>query len=334
MIFPLGDNIQKRHFPVVVVLLICFNVLVFIYQERLWIESQKRHPEPIQLLNQEAWFDWYQNTDYWKFILRWGLVPKNVDDGKHYDSMITHMFMHGDILHIFNNMLMFWAIAGTLENTLGSVKFGFLYLFWGWFAALVDVLVTPDSTIPSIGASAAIAGVMGAYFVAFGAFTHIRVLFLWRLSTTGRGNLVNTVNVPTVGFMVFWLVLQFIGMEQEEQYGDSGVGWMAHLSGFAIGAATMFLFKGEVQRRIARDDKSGMLAVVATEEETKAADAQAPAVPEGPKIPQECPQCKEPLTEEHKIADKMMRCPNPNCQKLILVSDPADSVPRKYTKRR
>jgi rhomboid family protein len=149
------------------------------------------------------------------------------DPGKNvWLAVITSMFLHGSLLHIGGNMLFLWIFGNNVEDRLGRLGFATFYLAGGIVATLAQVAVSRDSTVPSIGASGAIAAVMGAYLVWF-PNARVRTLVILFL-----------VDIPAKVFLVVWFVLQFFTDPNE------GVAWMAHVGGFLFGLLVGLLFRG------------------------------------------------------------------------------------------
>lgn len=302
MFIPIGDDVNKRSFPVVGILLLMANVLVFLYMHRLWNEWQ---PSPYSDLRAS-----FYSSDYWKFIMKWGAVPKHVEQGR-VEGLFTHMFMHGDFWHIFGNMLVFWGFVMTLEVALGPGRFLVFYILWGLLAGLAEVFMQWHSDRPGIGASGAIAGMMGAYFVVFGALTRIKTM-IWFIVP------LKIIYMPAGVFAFIWILTQMHGLDTAQKYGQSNVGWYAHLGGFVAGVATMFLLRSEIKSRMYRDSY-GVWQLKDVEEAPARAvpegdDADAPMDASTAAAPVGCSGCGAAITEEHKIHEKLFRCPS--CKKL------------------
>ena len=292
IILPLGDNVEKKNFPTATFFLIALNVIVSLYEVRLFKENETEK----QLV---------------EFVNEWGMVPKDVAKGK-FVGIVTHMFLHGGPLHLIGNMLVFWAFARTLEDALGTVYFTILYLISGVAGGLAHAYFSWGENIPLVGASGAIAGVIGAYCFSFGVQTHIRT-FIWFIRPF-------TVNVPTCAYAIFWLVSQWLGVFTSEMAG-SPVAFMAHIGGFVVGSFAMIVFQQASGRRLTRG-RDGTLgieesedidaAIVASEiERLDSKDAVEGIV---------CDYCHIPLTDEHLISDNLWKCPNPTCRQLHIES--------------
>jgi len=156
----------------------------------------------------------------------WGLVPGAFS----WLSVLTSMFVHGDLLHLGSNMISLWIFGDNVEDQMGHRRFLLFYLGCGTVAALAETAASPDSLIPMVGASGAIAGVMGAYFV---MFPHSRVLVLLFLVFY-----VNVIEVPAVFFLAFWFFMQVVGGlgRAAEAASTGGIAFWAHAGGFVAGA--------------------------------------------------------------------------------------------------
>lgn len=149
-------------------------------------------------------------------------------------SIFTSMFLHGSILHLGGNMLFLWIFGNNVEDRMGRVIFLLFYLAAGVVAALAQVAIDPDSQIPLVGASGAIAGTLGAYIVMFpGARVLTAVIFFF----------ITLIEVPAVIVLGLWFVLQaFSGIGQLGESVSGGVAFFAHIGGFVLGAVVAFLF--------------------------------------------------------------------------------------------
>jgi membrane associated rhomboid family serine protease len=207
--FPIGDDDSaRRTVPVVTYVLIALNVLVF------FLELNGGDP----------------------FIERWSVVPRRLtqNPGGDFITIFTSMFMHGGWLHLGGNMLYLWIFGDNVEDRFGHAKFTVFYLLCGIAATLAQVAFSAGSNVPNLGASGAIAGVLGAYLVLFPRGS-VRVLM-------GRG----VVPMPALIVIGLWIVLQFIsGIGSITQSAETGgVAYMAHIGGFVAGLVLTFLFGG------------------------------------------------------------------------------------------
>ncbi len=214
---PLRDNKPTETFPFVTILIILANIAAFVYQ--LSLEPEIRE----------------------ELIMRAGAIPREISNGV--DSppllgypvqltLISSMFLHGGFLHIMGNMLYLWIFGNNIEDRVGHLRFIFFYLICGIAAALIHIQGDPQSTVPMIGASGAISGILGAYLI---LFPKARVLTLVTL-----GFFIRFVELPAIIFLGFWILLQFINVSSSSQ---AGVAWLAHIGGFFAGLLLVPLFK-------------------------------------------------------------------------------------------
>ncbi len=165
------------------------------------------------------------------FVTRWALVPAEVSAGQHVITIVTAMFLHGGWMHIIGNMVFLWAFGPEVEDAMGPLRYGTFYLLSGCIAFLAQIGAAPHSTIPNLGASGAIAGVMGAFLVTYpGDRIKTVILFGWFARVTF---------VPAVLLIGLWFIIQLlsqVGAVAEAQSG--GVAYVAHVGGFVFGAVT------------------------------------------------------------------------------------------------
>jgi membrane associated rhomboid family serine protease len=212
---PLRD-ISRRpaHRPVITISIIVINVIVF----------------GLELAGGEA------------FVRQWSVVPATVVAGQHWVTILTAMFMHGGWMHIIGNMVFLWAFGPEIEDAMGPLRYLAFYLLGGLVAFAAQIAVMSDSTVPSLGASGAIAAVMGGFLITYPR-DRIRTLLL-------LGWFVTVTVIPAAVLIGIWFLLQLfseVGAVKQAQSG--GVAYMAHVGGFAFGAITAKLF--EDSRRIA-----------------------------------------------------------------------------------
>jgi membrane associated rhomboid family serine protease len=201
---PLRDVIPSRTTPFVTFSLIIANGLVFLYQ--LWLPNAEANA-----LAASA-----------------GIVPAN--SGWLTPALFTSMFLHAGPGHLIGNMLFLWIFGDNVEDRFGHARFLIFYLAAGMAAGAAQAIAAPDSAVPIIGASGAIAAVMGAYFVLFPK-SRI-VMLIWLVFY------VDFVEIPAVLFLGFWFLFQFLGvLGTSPADTGGGVAFVAHLGGFAVGAA-------------------------------------------------------------------------------------------------
>lgn len=214
--FPIGDDNRGRHItPVVNYLLIAINIAVFLYQIQL--------PEGA-LAGDQLCSPSLAGTIQ-GFICEFGVVPNAVVHGQNVFTLLTSMFVHGGWGHIFGNMLFLWVFGDNVEDAFGHLGYLLFYLLTGLAASAAQILLSPSSPIPSVGASGAISGVLGAYLIFYGR-NPIRVLIAFFVTV-----------VPAWLMIGLWAVQQFVNtygaLAQTEQTG--GVAYAAHAGGFLVG---------------------------------------------------------------------------------------------------
>jgi membrane associated rhomboid family serine protease len=278
MFIPLYDDVEKKKPPIVTGILLAINLMVFVYQFRLSIDDPT----------------WQSYVD---FIVKWGLKPTDLARGK-YLTAYTCMFVHADFMHFAGNMVVLWAFAWTLEELLGPVRFGLMYLACGLAAGAAWCGFNWGSNVPCVGASGAIAGVMGAYVYQFGFSTKIRcmVLIFVRLVFF---------NISTMWFAGIWLGTQILGVINTPADQPGGVAWWAHLGGFAAGLILLPLINENT--RELTSDKDGSLSIADLAAEQAAAEAELKAIEELQSQPVFCQTCETELEESHLIAPKLAK---------------------------
>jgi len=217
-VIPLYDTARTRRFPLVTWLLVAANAAAFVYELTLG---------PAQVES---------------FIRQWGLVPVQLlgQPQLEWVTAITSMFLHGGWWHILSNMWILLIFGDNVEERMGGVRYLVFYLLSGLAAALLQSFLLRSSTVPMIGASGAIAGVLGAYLL---LFPHARVASLVPILF-----IFTVIQVPAALFLLVWFVSQlFSGWLTIGGTGGSGVAWWAHVGGFLFGMLSVYLF---ARRRI------------------------------------------------------------------------------------
>lgn len=200
--FPIRDHNPSGQTPYVTIALIAINVLVF--------------------LSYVSLDDW----DLQRFIMTWGLVPARFASGAGLETLFTSMFLHGGWLHLGGNMLFLWIYGDNLEEEMGHLGFLIFYLACGAAAGLAQALPDPGSPIPMVGASGAIAGVMGGYLLLFPR-ARVDVLFIFII-------FFRIIAIPAWVVLGLWLAIQiFSGVSTPSDVG--GVAYWAHVGGFVAG---------------------------------------------------------------------------------------------------
>ena len=170
------------------------------------------------------------------FVKNWSLVPADIAAGRHWITIFTAMFMHGSWSHIIGNMIFLWAFGPEVEDLMGRPRYAVFYLLGGVAAALAQVAAGPDSTVPNLGASGAIAAVMGAFLVTYPRDTirSLLVIFVF----------VRVAYIPAGLLIGLWGLVQFLSLGAVTQQPSSGggVAYAAHVGGFIFGAVVARLF--------------------------------------------------------------------------------------------
>lgn len=224
---PLKDMTPRRSVPVITLLLIAANVIVFIHQISLsqaagdaFVKTYGLTPSHVQLALAGR-----------RYTLEQGFLP-----------FITCMFLHGGFLHIIGNMWFLWIFGGNVEDRLGTPQFFLLYMITGIGSGISQVLFSWGSHVPSIGASGAISGVLGAYVFLFPASKILTLIPLFIIWFTAR--------IPAVIFIGLWFIAQFLsGLSALGSTADTGgVAWWAHVGGFVLGVLWVWVFRPAHQR--------------------------------------------------------------------------------------
>lgn len=227
---PLRDTNRSRTFPFITILFIILNGIVFLFELSL-------------------------GRQLTKFFFIFGVVPSFYFSSRYWETtgliagvlpLLTSMFLHGGWLHFLGNMLYLWVFGDNVEDRLGHWRFFFFYLICGLAAALLHIIANPNSKLPTVGASGAIAGVLGAYLVLYpGArvLTLVPILFFFQL-----------IELPALLFLGFWFVMQFFsGAMSLTSGGDvGGTAWWAHIGGFCTGMLFVWRYRDGARRRFYR----------------------------------------------------------------------------------
>lgn len=216
---PLGDASRRpTNIPVMTILIIVANAFVF----------------SLEVMGGEA------------FVTRWSVIPSDIVAGHHWITILTSMFLHGSWLHIVSNMVFLWAFGREIEDAMNPIRYLGFYLLGGIVAMLAQVVANPHSTIPNLGASGAIAAVMGAFLVTYPR-DKIRTLLFFFVFVRIRF-------VPAALLIGFWFVTQLLNAGVVATVQTGGVAYLAHIGGFIFGAVTARLF--EDPRRLAAQNTS------------------------------------------------------------------------------
>jgi membrane associated rhomboid family serine protease len=209
-VIPLRDVIPSRTTPFLTVTIIAVNAVAFFYELSL------------------------SRRELTMFLQQFGVVPAFFTPA----TLVTSMFLHGGWMHFIGNMLYLWIFGDNVEDRLGHGRFLVFYLLCGFIAAFGQTWMDPESTVPMIGASGAIAGVMGAYLVLYPrsrVLTLIPLIIFWEI-----------IEIPAVFLLGFWFLMQLFSagaIATTAQATSGGVAFMAHVAGFLAGTAGVFVFR-------------------------------------------------------------------------------------------
>ena len=223
---PIRDQIQSKSYPVVTRGIIGVNVLAFLYQMM-------------------------QGENLERFIYVYGLVPARYsvpEVASHFSSveqvfaLFSFMFLHGGFLHILGNMWFLHIFGDNVEDRMGPIRFLLFYLLCGWASGFAHLWANWTSTVPTIGASGAIAGVMGAYLILFPKSRIITLIPIFFIPYF--------IEIPAVVFLGIWFLFQFFYASLSGPEGGGGIAWWAHIGGFVFGMIAVKLFSRFPESRI------------------------------------------------------------------------------------
>ena len=220
-VVPLTDVSRRpTRFPVVTASIILVNVVVFV----------------LEVFGGEA------------FVTKWALIPAEVSAGRHLITILTSMFLHGGWSHIVGNMVFLWAFGPEIEDLMGPRRYLVFYLLGGLAATLAQVGADPGSTVPNLGASGAIAAVMGAFLVTYprDQIRSLLIIFVF----------VRIAYIPAVLLIGVWFLLQLVNLGAVANVKTGGgVAYAAHVGGFIFGAITARIF---LRRQLLAQGKAGV----------------------------------------------------------------------------
>jgi membrane associated rhomboid family serine protease len=239
-VFPLKDNIPTDRFPAVTVLLIALNVIVYFFVQKggITLGDPNTQHYVCNLYDYAAIPRELTHPDQ-QVALRGCGAPADVSP---YLTVFSAMFMHGGLLHLGGNMLFLWIFGNNVEDAMGPVKYVLFYLLGGVAAVALQVVIDPSSTVPTIGASGAIAAVLGGYVLLYPRARVLTVIFIIFFFTL--------VEIPAVFVLGFWFIQQVLfGYFDltDPTGGGGGVAYFAHIGGFAFGLLTIRLWASRVR---------------------------------------------------------------------------------------
>jgi membrane associated rhomboid family serine protease len=290
MFIPTGDDVIKRTLPIVTILLVMANVAVYMAQ----VQHIKAHGLEGNRIGLE------------RFIGHWGLVPAKLADGE-LTGLLTHMFLHGGPLHLTGNMFFLWAFACTLEAGLGrGTLLGFYFLF-GIAAGIAQAAMDWTSTMPMVGASGAVAGLIGAYTILYGPASKIHGLLV-------LGFALARVTVPAWLFGAFWIGSQLYYQSEWNPFPNPNVAWQAHIGGFFAGAIAMSICRYHTPQELNKDNQG-----VLTFGPQGGQSTYEPLAADGTNAGLTCPHCGHVLDNAKPIAAGVTQCTNSECRSFICV---------------
>ena len=233
---PLKDDVASRTVPFITLTLVGLNVVVFLYQLSLQMGLEPGAQRAAE-----------------DFVREFGVVPCRLtgqcripeDAPPPVLTIFTSMFLHGGLLHLAGNMLYLWIFGNNVEDTLGHGRFVVFYLASGFAAAVAQTVVNPVARVPMVGASGAVSGVLGAYFLLFPHATILTLIafgFFWRF-----------IHLPAMVVLGLWIVLQFLSgyLSLSGASGaEGGVAFFAHIGGFVAGMGLLFALRPRWSRRL------------------------------------------------------------------------------------
>ncbi len=207
-VVPLSDASRRpNHFPVMTALIVVVNVVVFV----------------MELMRGDA------------FVLQWAAVPANIVAGHRWITILTAMFLHGSWSHIIGNMVFLWAFGPEIEDAMNPLRYLVFYLLGGVVAMLAQIAASPSSTVPNLGASGAIAAVMGAFLVTYprDRMRSLLVIFIF----------VRITFIPAALLIIVWFLSQLLNAGAVADVQTGGVAYLAHVGGCIFGAVTARWFE-------------------------------------------------------------------------------------------
>ena len=215
---PLKDDNPTRTFPLITITIIALNILVYLYQLSMSAEELTTFLFEYGAIPDRLTHPFFQNS----------FSPKTIPSVL---TIFTAMFLHGGLIHLLGNMLYLWIFGKNVEDFLGHLKFIIFYLISGFFAALIHTFSDINSAIPMIGASGAIAGILGAYFILFPR-ANVSTLFIFIV-------FIKIIKVPAVLILGLWFLVQLLNAGSE----GGSVAWYAHVGGFLTGVFLIRTFR-------------------------------------------------------------------------------------------
>jgi len=251
-VFPLKDNIPTDRFPVVTVALIVANVLMYLFFQKAIGSPWLNTPDEANVIDYGAIpYEFTHPGDHCEAVEQ-GIACEGMPGVQGtadpqpatWLTALTSMFMHGSLLHLGGNMLFLWIFGNNVEDSMGPVKFLVFYLLGGLAADAAQILIDTGSTVPTLGASGAVAGVLGGYLLLFPRARVVTFVFIIFFFTI--------LELPAILFLGIWILQQglFAYFDLVQPTGEGGgVAYFAHIGGFVLGLALVRAFASEQRRR-------------------------------------------------------------------------------------
>ena len=251
--FPLKDNIPTERFPVVTVALIVANVLMYLFFQKAIGSPWLNTPDEQNVIDYGAFpYEFTHPGDHCELVQGGGIacegqpgVTGTADpQPATWVTAFTSMFMHGSLIHLGGNMLFLWIFGNNVEDSMGAVKYIVFYLLAGFAATAGQIVVGPDVAVPGIGASGAVAGVLGGYILLFPRARVVTLIFIVFFFTI--------IELPAMLILGFWFIQQALFGYFDLTSGgnaEGGVAYFAHIGGFVFGLIAIKLFADERKRR-------------------------------------------------------------------------------------
>lgn len=316
-----SSEVVSKQIPIITIMLIFANICMFTKSYMLECQAAHEHRQNFMIQFDGASYE-SGSTEKGdaanEFFDKYGFQMNDFKEQTYY-SVISHMFVHGGIMHILGNMLALWAFAVTLEEIYGMGIFTGVYFICGLAACMTQGLCDMDSTVPMVGASGAVAGILGAYCITFGAAAKVKFLILFFGA--------HIVEIPASVFAILWISMQALAFANGGASGG-GVAIAAHLGGCGAGLAIGYFLKSEVESRFETDNKG--VIIIASAKDTGPTEAQIlddilACQPFNEVIETlsdseiACPRCGANLDMSSPVGDRLVRCHSDQCSHMTYV---------------
>ena len=229
MFIPLKDENPTSRFPYITILFIALNVLIFLFQVL--------SPQGLQYFAYKMGAIPYEITHFKSVTFYISEFQEPLPRLSPPLTLLVSMFIHGGFFHLFFNMLYLWIFGNNIEDYLGPFRFILFYLLSGLGASLAHIVFHPSSRVPMIGASGAIAGVLGAYMILYPRAKVLALVFLFFF--------IRIISIPALFILGFWFIIQVLNVGA-----GGGVAWFAHIGGFLVGIALIKVYLRKKRVRV------------------------------------------------------------------------------------